>query len=98
MVLASADGSCVAVAHAGWQGLARGILAETIAKFPVAAGGLLVTEAGGEVGTLRPGGDWIRNGNIVAGAGPLVAELRDILSETQPEEWPFLGDAEELES
>ncbi|HBF23262.1 MAG TPA: inositol monophosphatase [Planctomycetes bacterium] len=66
--------------------------------YDVAAGGLLVTEAGGEVGTLRPGGDWIRNGNIVAGAGPLVAELRDILSENQPEEWPFLGDAEERES
>jgi len=41
VLLASTDGSCVAVAHAGWQGLARGVLAETIAKIPVAAGDLL---------------------------------------------------------
>jgi len=37
VLLASGDGSCVAVAHAGWQGLARGVLAETIATLPVAA-------------------------------------------------------------
>ncbi len=60
----------------------------------VAAGGLLIQEAGGEVGTLRPGGDWIRDGNLVAGPASLVDALRGVLSQGRPEEWPFLGEDE----
>ena len=61
----------------------------------VAAGGLLIQEAGGEVGTLRPGGDWIRDGNLVAGPASLVDALREVLSQARPEEWPFLGENED---
>ncbi len=61
----------------------------------VAAGGLLIQEAGGEVGTLRPGGDWIRDGNLVAGPASLVDALREVLSQGRPEEWPFLGENED---
>jgi len=61
----------------------------------VAAGGLLIQEAGGEVGTLRPGGDWIRDGNLVAGPAPLVDALREVLSRGRPEAWPFLGENED---
>lgn len=37
VVLASADGRAVAVAHCGWRGLAAGVLANTVAHFAVHA-------------------------------------------------------------
>lgn len=37
VVFAAADASCVAVAHAGWRGLAAGILASTVNALPVPA-------------------------------------------------------------
>lgn len=38
VLFAASDGSCVAAAHAGWRGLAGGVLENTLAALPVAAG------------------------------------------------------------
>ncbi len=37
VLLAAKDGSCVAAVHAGWKGLAKGIISKTIAAMPVDA-------------------------------------------------------------
>jgi myo-inositol-1(or 4)-monophosphatase len=42
----------------------------------VAAGGLLVEEAGGAVQDFAGGADWLRDGSILAGHPDLLAELR----------------------
>ncbi|HEX9792646.1 MAG TPA: inositol monophosphatase family protein [Planctomycetota bacterium] len=60
--------------------------------FDVAAGGLLVREAGGEVGALVPGGDWLHGGSFVAGPAPLVAAIRAVLLEGRPPDYPPLGE------
>jgi YfiH family protein len=41
VVLTSGDGRCIAVAHAGWRGLAAGVLERTVEALAGAAGGLL---------------------------------------------------------
>jgi YfiH family protein len=40
ILLASRDGSCVAAVHAGWRGLAAGVIESTIEALPVAANDL----------------------------------------------------------
>lgn len=45
----------------------------------VAAGALLVREAGGEVTDLHGGDDWLRLGHVVAADPPLAAKLRERL-------------------
>jgi myo-inositol-1(or 4)-monophosphatase len=47
-----------------------------LAPHDVAAGGLLVREAGGLVSDLDGGEDWLRGGHIVAGGAALHAALR----------------------
>lgn len=42
VLFADREGTCVAAAHAGWRGLAEGVLEATIATLPVAPGRLLV--------------------------------------------------------
>ena len=42
VVFAAEDGSCVAVAHAGWRGLAAGILTSTVKAMPISAAHLRV--------------------------------------------------------
>lgn len=46
----------------------------------VAAGALLVREAGGRVSDLEGGDDWLRGGSIVAGGGALQGLLRERLA------------------
>jgi YfiH family protein len=41
VLFAARDGSCVAAAHAGWRGLAAGVLEATIASLPVAPEALM---------------------------------------------------------
>jgi len=63
-----------------------------LSPWDVAAGGLLVQEAGGVVDTLRCGGDWVFGGNVIAGAAGVVADLRARLAAGRGPEWPELGD------
>ena len=50
----------------------------------VAAGALLIEEAGGVVDTIEPGGDWLHDANIVAGPAALVARVQEILGSPAP--------------
>ncbi len=65
-----------------------------LGPYDVAAGGLLVREAGGVTDTLNPGGDWIHGRNVVAGPAPLVEQLRAVLLAGRGADYPPLGDRE----
>ncbi|MHC4379780.1 MAG: inositol monophosphatase family protein [Planctomycetota bacterium] len=65
-----------------------------LSPWDVAAAGLLVQEAGGVVDTLRPGGDWVFGGNLIAGPSELVEATRELLLEGRGPEYPNLGDRE----
>ncbi|TAH38439.1 MAG: inositol monophosphatase [Planctomycetota bacterium] len=58
--------------------------------YDVAAGGLMVTEAGGVADTLVPGGDWIHGRNILAGPAPLLLPIREQLLRGRPVDYPPL--------
>ena len=63
-----------------------------LSPWDVAAAGLLVQEAGGVVDTLRPGGDWVFDANLIAGPAKLVEATRQILAENRGDDFPNLGD------
>lgn len=63
--------------------------------YDVAAGGLLVQEAGGVADTLVPGGDWVHGRNILAGPAPLLAAVRAVLLEGRSGAYPPLGEWDE---
>jgi len=63
-----------------------------LSPWDVAAGGLLVTEAGGVVDTIVSGGDWLHGGNLIAGPPALADALRAILREGRDEHYPDLGE------
>lgn len=63
-----------------------------LSPWDVAAGGLLVQEAGGVVDTLVPGGDWLHGRNVIAGPGELVQKLRERLLAGRGADYPLLGD------
>jgi len=65
-----------------------------LSPWDVAAAGLLVQEAGGIVDTLRPGGDWVFDANLIAGPASLVEATRALLAEGRVENFPNLGDRE----
>jgi myo-inositol-1(or 4)-monophosphatase len=63
-----------------------------LSPWDVAAGALLVQEAGGSVDTIQPGGDWLHGRNLIAGPAALVAELRRLLLAGRGADYPDLGD------
>ncbi|MFQ5749192.1 MAG: inositol monophosphatase family protein [Planctomycetota bacterium] len=63
-----------------------------LGPYDVAAGGLLVREAGGVVDTIVPGGDWIHGANLIAGPARLVEGLREVLLEERGRNYPPLGE------
>lgn len=63
-----------------------------LGPYDVAAGGLLVEEAGGVVDTLEPGGDWIHDRNVIAGPAPLADALREVLLAGRDTGYPPLGE------
>ena len=65
-----------------------------LSPWDVAAAGLIVQEAGGVVDTLRPGGDWVFDANLIAGPAELVQATRQILTENRGADFPNLGDRE----
>lgn len=67
-----------------------------LGPYDVAAGGLLVQEAGGVVDTIESGGDWIHGSNILAGPAALVAQIRAELLKDRPAGYPPLGDRVEV--
>jgi len=63
-----------------------------LSPWDVAAGVLLVSEAGGIVDTIVPGGDYLFGGNLIAGPEKLVAGMREILLAGRDPSYPDLGD------
>ncbi|MBC8404114.1 MAG: inositol monophosphatase [Planctomycetes bacterium] len=66
-----------------------------LGPYDVAAGGLLVREAGGVVDTIESGGDWIHGKSIIAGSATLVQQMRDVLLKDRAPGYPPLGDREQ---
>lgn len=69
-----------------------------LAPYDVAAGGLLVQEAGGVTDTIVAGGDWVFGRNVVSGPAELVAALRAELLEGRGTDYPPLGERAEAGS
>lgn len=63
-----------------------------LSPWDVAAGGLLVLEAGGEVDTVVAGGDWLHDANLIAGPPALAQGLREVLREGRDADYPPLGE------
>jgi myo-inositol-1(or 4)-monophosphatase len=63
-----------------------------LAPWDVAAGALLVAEAGGVVDTIVPGGDWLHGRNLIAGPPALVEALRALLRAGRGDDYPDLGE------
>ena len=59
-----------------------GFLEESLKEWDIAAGALLVQEAGGIVGDYRGGNDFLKNGNIVASNSKIYKELLDLIKTT----------------
>ncbi|KAA3607807.1 MAG: inositol monophosphatase [Planctomycetota bacterium] len=62
-----------------------------LGPYDVAAGALLIREAGGVVDTIVPGGDWLHGANILAGPAALVAAVREVLTAGRDRDYPPLG-------
>lgn len=67
-----------------------------LSPWDVAAGALLVKEAGGVVDTIVPGGDHLFGGNLIAGPAQLVDGMRALLLEGRDANYPDLGDRSAL--
>jgi myo-inositol-1(or 4)-monophosphatase len=61
-------------------GVYDGFFEFRLSPWDVAAGALLILEAGGRVIDLDGGGDWLARGNVLAGAPGVVDGLRDAIS------------------
>lgn len=73
----------LAYVAAGWF---DGFFEIELSKWDIAAGALLVTEAGGLVGDLEGNEDWLESGNIVVGNPKVFGQMLQVIS-------PHLTDA-----
>lgn len=58
----------------------------------VAAGALLIQEAGGRIDAFQPDGDWLHGGNILAANPSLLEPMRRVLLAGRGRDYPPLGD------
>ncbi len=74
-------------------GLFDGFFEFRLSPWDLAAGSLLVEEAGGQVSDMKGGGDYMASGNMLCGAPGVHAELLEIVRSKQPL-WDIAGDRE----
>jgi len=67
----------LAYVAAGWY---DGFWELGLSKWDIAAGSLLITEAGGLVGDLRGEDGWFESGNIVAGSPKIFAQMLRVIA------------------
>ena len=67
----------LAYVAAGWF---DGFWEINLSPWDIAAGGLIVQEAGGIVGDFEGNGSWLKTGNIVAGNPKIFAQMLQVLS------------------
>jgi len=67
----------LAYVAAGWY---DGFWELGLSKWDIAAGSLLITEAGGLVGDLRGESTWLDTGNIVAGSPKIFAQMLQVIA------------------
>ncbi|MDP3678846.1 MAG: inositol monophosphatase family protein, partial [Methylotenera sp.] len=67
----------LAYVAAGWV---DGFFEINLSAWDIAAGGLLVQEAGGIVGDFEGNESWLKTGNIVAGNPKVFAQMLQVLS------------------
>ncbi|MDP1754506.1 MAG: inositol monophosphatase family protein, partial [Methylotenera sp.] len=67
----------LAYVAAGWT---DGFFEINLSTWDIAAGGLLVQEAGGIVGDFEGNESWLKTGNIVAGNPKIFAQMVQVLS------------------
>ena len=67
----------LAYVAAGWY---EGFWELGLSKWDIAAGSLLITEAGGLVGDLRGEDGWFESGNIVAGSPKIFAQMLRVIA------------------
>jgi myo-inositol-1(or 4)-monophosphatase len=53
----------------------------------IAAGALIVTEAGGMVSDFKGGDKYLESGNLIAANGKMLKEMAKIIGKTIPEEF-----------
>jgi myo-inositol-1(or 4)-monophosphatase len=54
-----------------------------LAPWDLAAGAIILREAGGLIGPLEPDTDWVETGNVIAGNPKVYKELADLLQSSQ---------------
>jgi myo-inositol-1(or 4)-monophosphatase len=61
-------------------GFTDGFFELNLSSWDIAAGGLLVQEAGGIVGDLQGNESWLATGNIVAGNAKIFSQILQVLA------------------
>ena len=92
-VFAAIAGQCAGIRRGGAcaldlahlaSGRLDGFWVTSLRAWDVAAGALLVTEAGGRVGDFAGGGEFLRNNEVIAAAPGLFNPLREAIAAALP--------------